>query len=342
MEPQENTSPTTNPGNLPLTHRFIETNGIRMHLAEQGTGPLVLLCHGFPESWYSWRHQLAALAEAGYRAVAPDQRGYGQTDRPEGVEAYTTLNLVGDMVGLLDALGEEEAVIVGHDWGASVAWNAALMRPDRFRAAIVLSIPYTPRGPVSGPQALIRPTEAMRRMVGDNFFYQLYFQQPGIAEAELERDVRTTLRRFLYGASGDAAPPESWKPIMPGPGANVLNSMVDPPTLPPWLSEADIDYYSEQFEQTGFRGGLNWYRNLDRNWELTAPFSRAKINQPALFIWGERDPVFEIPGVKNRLENMPNYIPRLQQLALAGCGHWVQQERPDEVNRAMLGFLQGL
>jgi hypothetical protein len=180
-----------------VSHRFIESNGIRMHLAEQGVGPLVLLCHGFPESWYSWRHQLSALAEAGFHAVAPDQRGYGQTDRPEAIEVYTTLHLVGDMLGLLDALGEEQAVIVGHDWGASVAWNAALMQPDRFPAVIVLSIPYIPRGPAHGPHSTVRPTEVMRRMVGDHFFYQLYFQQPGIAEAELERDVRTTIRRFL-------------------------------------------------------------------------------------------------------------------------------------------------
>src|SRR5215468_3262770 len=152
-----------------IEHRFVEANGIRMHLAEQGDGPLVVLLHGFPESWYSWRHQLPALAEAGYHAVAPDQRGYGQTDRPEAIEMYTTLHLVGDMLGLLDALGEEQAVIVGHDWGASVAWHAALLRPDRFAAVIVLSIPYTPRGLAHGPQATVRPTEAMRRMVGNHF-----------------------------------------------------------------------------------------------------------------------------------------------------------------------------
>src|SRR5215469_4480630 len=175
MTTEDNTEKTTTSD---LSHRFIETNGIRMHIAEQGQGPLVLLCHGFPESWYSWRHQLSALAEAGYHAVAPDQRGYGQTDRPEPIEAYTILHLVGDMVGLLDALDEEQAVIVGHDWGANVAWNAALMRPDRFVVVIVLSIPYTPRGPAHGPQSTMRPTEAMRRMVGDHFFYQLYFQEP--------------------------------------------------------------------------------------------------------------------------------------------------------------------
>ncbi len=323
-----------------VSHRLIESNGIRMHVAEQGQGPLVLLCHGFPESWYSWRHQLSALAEAGYHAVAPDQRGYGQTDRPEAIEAYTTLHLVGDMLGLLDALGEEQAVIVGHDWGANVAWNAALMRPDHFRAVIVLSIPYVPRGPAHGPQSTVRPTEAMRRMVGDRFFYQLYFQQPGIAEAELERDVRTAIRRFLYAASGDAPPAVRWKPVMSDPDANMLTSTIDPQTLPGWLTEADVDFYVAEFERIGFRGGLNWYRNFDRNWELLAPFSGAKITQPALFIWGESDPVFEIPGFSARLDRMPHLIPNLHKVALPGCGHWVQQERATEVNEAMIAFLR--
>jgi pimeloyl-ACP methyl ester carboxylesterase len=325
-----------------LSHRFIETNGIRMHLAEQGKGPLVLLCHGFPESWYSWRYQLPVLAAAGYHIVAPDQRGYGQTDRPEPIEAYTVLHLVGDMVGLLDALGEEQAVIVGHDWGANVAWNAVLMRPDRFPAVIVLSIPYTPRGPAHGPQSTVRPTDTMRRLVGNHFFYQLYFQEPGIAEAELEQDVRAAMRRVLYAASGDASPSERWKPIMPDPGANMLTSTADPQTLPGWLTEADIDFYTAEFQRTGFRGGLNWYRNFDRNWELLAPYSGAKIVQPTLFIWGENDPVFEIPGVSTRLERMSNFIPNLHKVALASCGHWVQQERATEVNEAMIAFLQRL
>src|SRR5262245_11674109 len=179
-----------------IRHRTVETNGLRMHIAEQGQGPLVVLCHGFPESWYSWRHQLPALADAGFHAVAPDMRGYGQTDRPEAIDQYTLLHLVGDMVGLLDALGAESAVIAGHDWGAPVAWHAALLRPDRFRAVIGLSVPYRPRGPV-------RPTTAMPR-TDDAQFYQLYFQEPGVAEAELGRDVRSTIRRLAYSGSGDA------------------------------------------------------------------------------------------------------------------------------------------
>ena len=178
-----------------VRHRTVETNGIRMHVAEQGEGPLVLLCHGFPESWYSWRHQLTALAAAGFHAVAPDMRGYGQTDQPGEIDQYTLLHLVGDMVGLVDALGGGPAVIAGHDWGAPVAWHAALLRPDRFRAVIGLSVPYRPRGSV-------RPTTAMPQ-TDDAIFYQLYFQAPGVAEAELSRDVRSSIRRILFSGSGE-------------------------------------------------------------------------------------------------------------------------------------------
>src|SRR5216683_1725592 len=179
-----------------ITHRTVETNGIRMHLAEMGQGPLVVLCHGFPESWYSWRHQLEALAEAGYRAVAPDMRGYGQTDRPEAIDQYTLLHLVGDMIGLIDALGVERAVIAGHDWGAPVAWHAALLRPDRFRGVIGLSVPYRPRGRV-------RPTTVMPQ-TDDAVFHQLYFQEPGVAEAEYNPNARAVFRSGLIGISGDA------------------------------------------------------------------------------------------------------------------------------------------
>lgn len=325
-----------------ITHRFIETNGIRMHFAEQGEGPLVLLCHGFPECWYAWHRQLMALAAAGYHVVAPDQRGYGQTDCPPAVEAYTILHLVGDMVGLLDALGEEQAVIVGHDWGANVAWNAALMRPDRFRAVIAMSVPYIPRSQVYGPRASVRPTEAMKQLAGNHSFYQLYFLEPGIAEAELERDVRKTMRQVFYALSGDAADAERWHPISSDPASGMFTSTPVPERLPGWISEADIDYFAGEFERTGFRGGLNWYRNFDRNWELTAAYSRAKVVQPALFLWGERDPVFEIPGTSARVERQKEFVPNLRQLALAGCGHWVQLERASETNEAMLAFLNSL
>jgi pimeloyl-ACP methyl ester carboxylesterase len=318
---------------MEITHRFVETNGIRMHIAEAGSGPLVVMCHGFPESWYSWRHQLVALAEAGYHAVAPDQRGYGQTDRPEAIEKYTQLHLVGDIVGLLDALGEDTAVIAGHDWGAPVAWNSALLRPDRFRAVIGLSVPY-------GPGGAIRPTEAMKRMAGDNFFYILYFQEPGVAEAELEKSPRDTIRRLVYSASGDPTPEERWRPALPR-SAKFLDGTVDPKSLPAWLTEADIDFYAAEFERTGFRGGLNWYRNVDRTWELMAPFRGAKITQPALFVAGDRDAV--ITRSRAAYDNLPNVVTDLRSsILLPGCGHWTQQERPAEVNQAMIDFLNGL
>lgn len=316
-----------------VTHRVVETNGIRMHIAEQGAGPLVLLCHGFPESWYSWRHQLPALAEAGYHAVAPDMRGYGRTDRPPEVERYTQLHHVGDLVGLLDAIGEETAVVVGHDWGAPVAWNATLLRPDRFRAVAALSVPYAPRGSV-------RPTEALRAAAGDRFMYMLYFQTPGVAEAELEADVRATLRRFLYTASGSPPRGQGWRPVLPA-TARFLDATVDPPALPGWLTEADLDVYTGEFERTGFGGGLNWYRNLDRTWELMAPWPHAPIARPALFVAGDRDGV--IVMMKNALERLPRTVPGLRrQVLLPGCGHWTQQERPAEVNAELLAFLRGL
>jgi pimeloyl-ACP methyl ester carboxylesterase len=325
-----------------VSHRFIEINGLKMHIAEQGTGPLVLFCHGFPEFWYSWRYQMSALAASGYHVVAPDQRGYGQTDRPDAIESYTILHLVGDMVGLLDALEERQAVVVGHDWGANVAWNAALMRPDRFRAVATLSVPYVPRGPITGPRALLRPTQAMRQLVGNNFFYQIYFLEPGLAEAELERDVRSTMRRLLFSLSGDAPPAERWHPILPDPHSDMLSSVPDPTTLPPWLPQEDLDIYVETFQRSGFRGGLNWYRNYDRNWELLAAFSIAKITQPALFIWGDQDTTLEIPGTVKRIERMAEVVPRLRTTLLTGAGHWIQLERAPEVNAELVQFLQGL
>jgi len=320
------------------THRFVETNGIRMHVAEQGQGPPVLLCHGFPELWYSWRHQLSALAAAGFHAVAPDMRGYGQTDRPELIDQYTMLHLVGDMVGLLDALGHETAVIAGHDWGAPVAWHAALLRPDRFRAVIGLSVPFIPRGP-DYPSKNYPETE-------DTVFYQSYFQTPGVAEADLEHDVRFSMRAFLYGVSGDAPQPTINAPghvFMVSRKGGMMANRVNPTSLPPWLTEADVEVYVEQFERTGYRGGLNWYRNIDRNWELMAPFAGLKITVPALLIAGDRDLVLAFRGMDQVIFNLPTCVPKLQKtLILPGCGHWTQQERPQEVNDAMIEFLQGL
>jgi pimeloyl-ACP methyl ester carboxylesterase len=319
-----------------ITHRSIETNGIRMHLAEQGSGPLVLLCHGFPESWYSWRHQIGALADVGFHVVAPDMRGYGQSEAPEAIDQYTLLHLVGDMVGVLDALGAETAVIVGHDWGAPVAWHAALMRPDRFRAVIGLSVPYRPRGKV-------RPTTVMPR-TNDAMFYQLYFQQPGVAEADLEADVRASVRGILLRVAGEATVPPSGFAMVPlDGGMRARNPAETPAPLPGWLTEGDIDFYAAEFAGTGFRGGLNWYRNIDRNWEILAPFAGAKVTVPALYVAGERDLVLAFPGAADFVSNLSTVVPRLKEtIMLPGCGHWTQQERPEQVNAAMIGFLRTL
>ena len=211
-----------------LQHKFVNTNGIRMHYVEQGTGPLVVLCHGWPESWYSWRHQIPALAAAGFRVVAPDQRGYGQTDAPAPIESYHILNLVGDIVGLVNSLGVESAVIVGHDWGAPVAWNSALLRPDIFRAIALLSVPYFPRGPM-------RPTDGMKALAGDQHFYQLYFQEPGKVEKELDADPRRSMAMVLYSASGDAPQGGEFSFLFPKTKKFIETGTV-PDKLPPWLT----------------------------------------------------------------------------------------------------------
>jgi len=318
-----------------ITHRFIKTNGIKMHIAEQGEGPLVVLCHGFPECWYSWRHQLPALAKGGYHAVAPDQRGYGQTDRPEPIEAYNILHLTSDIVGLVHALGEEQAIIVGHDWGCPVAWHCALFRPDIFHAIALLSVPYSP-----GSWEDIRPTEAMKQMAGEQEFYQLYFQEPGKAEAELKADVRKTMRMFLYSASGDPPPEKRWRFLF-SKSEKLLDTGAQPDTLPSWLTEQDIDFFTKEFERTGFRGGLNWYRNIDRNWELLPFLNGAKLPQPALFVAGEIDVVITMRQAA--FETLEEAVPNLtKKVLLPGAGHWIQQERWVDVNELLIAFLANL
>ncbi len=315
-----------------VRHRYVDARGLRMHIAEAGTGPLVLLLHGFPECWYSWRHQLSDLAEAGYHVVAPDQRGYCRTGGPEAADQYTILHLAGDVIALLDALGESQAVLAGHDWGAPVAWHAALLRPDRFRGVIGLSVPYRPRG--SRP-----PTAAMRSSIGDGF-YMIYFQQPGVADAELAREPRQTFTRVLYGASGDAP---AVVPIVP-PGGGFLDICAEPPASagwPGWLTGDDIAAFVAEYEGSGFTGPLNWYRNLDRNWELTAAWHNAPVTIPALFIAGDRDLV--ISRARETLPRLRDYAPQLREpVLLSGCGHWTQQERPDDVSQAMIRFIREL
>ena len=311
----------------------LEVNGITMRVAERGSGPLVLFCHGWPESWYSWRHQLDALAAAGYRAVAPDMRGYGGTDAPQEIEKYTLLHLVGDMVDLVKKLGEREAVIVGHDWGAPVAWNSALLRPDLFRAVVGMSVPFSPPAPVD----LLAALEKM----GITNFYMQYFQAPGVAEAEFERDVEASIRRVHFSGSGDAPERASFGIVEPGQG--FLDNTVDPQTLPPWLTREDIAYYAGEFGRAGFRGGLNWYRNLRRSSELLAPWRGCVVRQPSMFVAGARDGVLKFPASKRQIEQFPVTLPGLRGChVIDGAGHWIQRERAAQVNELLLEFLATL
>lgn len=312
-------------------HRTLSVNGIGLHIAEAGSGPLVLLCHGWPELWYSWRHQLTALAGAGFRAVAPDMRGFGDTTAPADVNQYTIMHTVGDMVALVAELGAERAVIIGHDWGAPIAWHAAMMRPDVFPAVVGMSVPHRPRS--------TEPPLSLLRQAGLGNHYWIYFQTPGVAEAEFEKDVGVTLRRLLYGVSG-AAPIDRENPLLVPEGRGFLDRMVEPPQPPPWLNEQDIATLIGVYQRTGFRGGLNLYRNIDRNWELTAPWHGAKICQPALFIAGKRDPVIAGEQGRNAIRHMSAAVTRLSTVMLDKAGHWIQQERPAEVNAAVLEFLR--
>lgn len=308
-------------------------NNIHMRYAEAGSGPLVLFCHGWPESWYSWRHQLKAVSKAGFRAVAPDMRGYGGTQSPEPVDQYTLFHLVGDMAELVKALGETKAVIVGHDWGAPVAWHAALWRPDLFTAVSAMSVPYSPPGYVDILSALEK--------LGINDFYLQYFQKPGVAEAELQQDIRGALRRLYFTASGDLVDKDKGFGRLPG--GTLLGNTADPEKLPAWMSEADLDYYAAEFARAGFRGGLSWYRNLRRNWELGGPWRGQPIRQPSQFIAGSRDGVLRFPAAKAQLEAYPKTLPGLRgSHILEGAGHWVQQERAAEVNKLLVDFLKGL
>jgi pimeloyl-ACP methyl ester carboxylesterase len=317
-----------------VKHRMIETNGIRLHVAEQGEGPLIILCHGFPECWYSWRHQLPALAKAGFRAVAPDLRGYGRSDRPEEVEKYTILHDIGDIVGLLDALGAKQAVIAGHDIGAPIAWQAALLRPDLFRAVIALSPPFRPRGfGDSGPPTTLMPRNE------NAVFYQLFLQATE-TEAALGRDLRRTFRSQFYALSGDR-PPSAAGGFPAGMVPRTGAVLTDPVSLPAWVAESDIDVYVAEFTRSGFRGPLAWWRNIDRSWELLAPFAGATVTIPALYIAGDRDFVAAVfsPSIAKQSAMVPKLRPAIM---LPGCGHWTQQERAPEVSAAMIDFLRSL
>ncbi|MFE6509745.1 alpha/beta fold hydrolase [Nocardioides sp. NPDC057767] len=321
-----------------VTHHTENVNGIDLHWVEAGPadGRLVILVHGFPESWYSWRHQIAALADAGYRAVAIDVRGYGGSSRPSAIEDYRMLRHVGDNVGLVHALGAETATIVGHDWGAPIAWTSAQLRPDLFTAVAGLSVPFSPSG-------RRRPTEAMAQAGGDDEdFYISYFQAPGVVEAEILPDVRRWLLGIYYSISGDGVlaagrGPRGALGLVPR-GDRLSDQFVYPVGMPEWLTEADVDFYAGEFAGSDFFGPLARYRNIDRDWEDLAAFSDVPITVPSLFVAGEYDG----PAITGRrqIERFDKTLPGLtRSVVLPRCGHWVQQERPAETNQLLLEFL---
>ncbi|MCX5336322.1 alpha/beta fold hydrolase [Streptomyces sp. NBC_00140] len=319
-----------------LCHRTVAAPAGRLHLVEQGTGPLVLLVHGFPESWYSWRRQLPALAAAGYRAAAIDVRGYGRSSKPAATDAYRMLDLVQDNVAVVRALGEENAVVIGHDWGSNIAAACALLHPEVFSAVGLLSVPYAPPG---GP----RPTDIFGKIGGpEQEFYVSYFQEPGRAEAEIEPDVRGWLAGFYAALSADTMPGQGeLDPHFVARGGGRLRDRFPTGGLPAWLSEDDLDVYAGEFERTGITGALNRYRNMDRDWEDLALHRGAPIKQPSLFIGGALDA--STTWMSDAIDAYPTTLPGLAASPLLdGCGHWIQQERPDEVNRLLTDWLTTL
>lgn len=318
--------------------QMIETNGIHLRVVVEGSGPLAILLHGWPQCWYLWRHQIAPLVEAGFQVAVPDQRGYGGSDKPAEIEAYSIIELTNDVVGIADALGHEKFFVVGHDWGAPVAWHTALLHPQRVKAVAGLSVPYS---------RWKARTLTQQEFYGDNFWYMVYFQQPGVAEAELEADLRKSLRTIYYSISGDI--PDELRPGRKPASAKFLDGMTDPAqlsvSLPAWLTEEDLDYYVAQYQQSGFRGPINWYRNIDRNVALTPQLDSLEtgmIQQPAFFIAGTKDPVLQFHGGR-ALTGMDKWMADLRgKVLIEGAGHWVPMERPAEVNDALIGFLKSL
>jgi pimeloyl-ACP methyl ester carboxylesterase len=315
---------------IDLRERTLTTNGVELHLVEAGQeGPLVVLAHGWPELSFSWRHQIPALAAAGYRVVAPDQRGYGRSSRPEAIEDYDIHHLTDDLLGIVDDIAEERAVFVGHDWGSMVVGHQAVLHPDRVAGLVNMSVPYIPRGPVS-------TVTALRNVMGDSFFYILYFQEPGPADREMEGDPARTMRRLLAGARTGGVPDPSF---FANDGRGFIDRMAEPEALPSWLSQDELDHYVAEFTRTGFTGGINWYRNFDRNWETTPQLDGARVEVPSLFIGGTADPVIAMtpPAVGHAALS-----DHRGDVLVEDAGHWVQQERPDEVNTALISFLDDI
>jgi len=311
----------------------VDVNGVRLRVAEAGPpdGPVVILAHGFPELAYSWRHQIPALAAAGYRVLAPDQRGYGGSSRPPAVESYDIAALTGDLVGLLDAVGAQRGAVIGHDWGAVVAWSTPLMHPGRVAAVAGLSVPPVPR-------PLTPPTEAFRRIFGTNFFYILYFQQPGVADAEMAGDPERALRRMLGGMRTPQDEATALRMLAAGP-EGFIDRLPEPQRLPDWLSAAELEHYVAEFTRTGFTGALNWYRNFERNWQIMATPVASTIDAPALFVGGDDDPVLKFTRTDRAREVV---VGPYRSVMLEGAGHWIQQERPEEINAELLDFLSAV
>ncbi|XP_027353259.1 uncharacterized protein LOC113863760 isoform X2 [Abrus precatorius] len=312
-----------------IEHKIVSTNGINMHVASIGSGPVVLFLHGFPELWYTWRHQLLYLSAMGYRAIAPDLRGYGDTDAPPSASSYSALHIVGDLVGLLDGLGIDRVFLVGHDWGAAIAWYFCLLRPDRVKALVNMSVVFRPRNPTR------KPIPTLRALMGDNY-YICRFQQPGEAEEEFARaGTARIMKTFL--CSRDPRPPSVPKEIGFG-GSSKLNT-----ALPSWLSEEDVNYYATKFDQKGFTGGLNYYRAMDLTWELTAPWTGVQIKVPVKFIVGDLDITYNTPGVREYIHNggFKREVPFLQELVvMEGVAHFINQERPEEISAHIYDFIK--
>jgi pimeloyl-ACP methyl ester carboxylesterase len=316
-----------------IRSRRVATNGVELDALDAGDpdAPVVVLAHGFPESAWSWRHQLPALADAGFHVLAPDQRGYGRSSAPTEVDAYGIESLTADLLGLVDDAGQEQAVFVGHDWGSLITWDLARMHPDRVRAVVGVSVPYT-----FWPG---RPTDVFRMMFGDRFFYILYFQEVGPAERELEADVRRTMATILWGASAAGFTPRE---PLPATGTGFLTGAPESPALPwPWLTEDDLDRYVDGFTQSGFFGPLSYYRNLDANFDLLQDLPATRLTMPSYFIAGADDVVLRMSG--GAVERMRSELPGYQgETLVPHCGHWTQQETPEAFNDALLGFLRSL